>query len=103
VEPFVSFATLHPGSYFKKVFKSEFSSVATDLTKYIHILPVSVPKTLGKNGLSLLIDAHNKIRTESEMTYRNPTLHLEFVRDYWNKIDYTSAPFFKEVEYEDSL
>ena len=96
VEPFVSFATPHPGSSFKKLFQSKFSSIAKDLRKYIHILPVSIPKTLGSEGLSRLIDAHNQIRVESNMTYRNPTISIKDVASYWDLVDYTTVPFFEE-------
>lgn len=99
VEPFVSFATPHPGSFFRRLYKNEFSSIAKDLRKYIHLLPVAIPKTLGVNALSLLIDAHNRIRIESNMTYRNPTISTKDVINYWNSEDYTTIPFFEKETY----
>lgn len=96
VEPFVSFATPHPRSSFKRLFQSEFSSIAKDLRKYIHILPVAIPKTLGTKGLSLLVDSHNQIRIESNMTYRNPVISIDDVMAYWDLMDYATLPFFKE-------
>jgi radical SAM superfamily enzyme YgiQ (UPF0313 family) len=94
VEPFVSFATPHPGSSFNRFFQSEFSSITKNLRKYIHLLPVSIPKTLGPDGLCLLVNAHNQIRIESNMSYRNPTISLNNIMAYWDLVDYTTIPFF---------
>jgi radical SAM superfamily enzyme YgiQ (UPF0313 family) len=87
VEPFVSFATPHPGSLFQRTKLSSFTSIAKDLRKYIHILPVAIPKSLGGEALFKLIEAHNSIRIQSNMTYRNPTISIDDVTNYWNYDD----------------
>jgi len=85
VEPFVSFITPHPGSRTEEfINNSQLLLITSDLSKFIHLYPVSIPKTLGIENLGLLVEAHNKIRIESSMTYRNPCFSVDFVNEYSN-------------------
>ncbi len=43
-----------------------------------------------------MVDSHNQIRIESNMTYRNPIISMQDVMDYWDLTDYTTVPFFEE-------
>ncbi|MEY8509553.1 radical SAM protein [Lachnospiraceae bacterium 42-17] len=83
VEPFVAFLTPHPGSETEKfVEKGQVRLITSDLSKYIHLYPVSIPLSYGKGAVEDFIDVHNKIRTISNMTYRNPCIDLEYVYKY---------------------
>lgn len=91
VQPFVAFPTPHPGSRLDRHANEVGLKIITrDLTKYIHLYPVAVPTTLGVDALDalqLLVNAHNTIRLESKITYRNPVLDLSFVLSYADRID----------------
>ena len=83
VEPFVAFLTPHPGSETEKfVADGQVRLITSDLSKYIHLYPVSIPLSYGKGAVEDFIDVHNKIRTISNMTYRNPCIDLEYVYKY---------------------
>lgn len=83
IEPFISFFTPHPGSTSEShVFNGDILPITSDLSKYIHLYPVSVPTSLGYDAVDMFTDAHNRIRIISGMTYRNPCFTADFVRNY---------------------
>lgn len=91
VQPFIAFPTPHPGSYlYQAAEKLGLKIITRDLTKYIHLYPVAIPSSLGRNALNaveLLVNAHNTVRIESGMTFRNPLLDVDFVLSYADAID----------------
>lgn len=85
IEPFVAFLTPHPGSDTQKfVVDGRVRLITSDLSKYIHLYPVAVPLSYGKGAIEDFVDVHNKIRTVSNMTYRNPCIDINYVYSYAN-------------------
>jgi anaerobic magnesium-protoporphyrin IX monomethyl ester cyclase len=83
VEPFVAFATPHPGSQlWKQRDDLGLEVITSDLSKFIHLYPVAVPRSLGPEGIELMIESHNIIRSQTGMSSRNPCIELEFVLSY---------------------
>ena len=83
VQPFVAFTTPHPGSRLWHQREALGLKVITsDLSRFIHFYPVALPLSMGDNALQILVDAHNRIRIETKMINRNPTIDLNFVLAY---------------------
>ncbi len=88
VEPFVAFITPHPGNNVESfISQARIKRITSDYSKYIHLYPVAVPISFDKRNIIQLIEAHNEIRTTSNMTYRNPCISSEFVFSYSDLIN----------------
>jgi len=79
---YISFITPHPGSSFAKKFKDELNILTDDYSRYTHKQPVAVPKSLGRNGVKLMVDKYHRIGEVCEMQEVNPRID----QDYLNSI-----------------
>lgn len=81
VIPYLSFATPHPGSEFHLRSSELGMQILTfDLRRYTHLFPVAVPRSLGVNGLTLLVDSYNFIAETTDTKNWNPPIDQEYLR-----------------------
>ena len=74
--PYLSFLTPHPGSYLSAHMNElGLRRISDDLDYYTHKWPVSVPDSLGPDGLSALVEAYNRISTTTRSERYNPPIH----------------------------
>jgi radical SAM superfamily enzyme YgiQ (UPF0313 family) len=74
---YVSFITPHPGS---GIDNEEGLNVLThDLSRYTHKLPVAVPKSLGANGLRMMVDYYHRVAESTGMQEHNPRIDSHYL------------------------
>lgn len=81
---YVSFITPHPGSGLDREYGDQLRILTTDLSRYTHKQPVAVPRSLGENGLQLMVDAYHEVAEATGMQEVNPRVdqrYLDSVRD----------------------
>lgn len=76
---YVSFITPHPGSHLVKKHINDFVVLSNDYSRYTHKQPVAVPKSLGDNGLQLMVDAYHRIGEICNMQSVNPRIEQSYL------------------------
>jgi len=77
---YISFTTPHPGSGIENEVGLEI--LTKDYSRYTHKQPVAVPRSLGKNGLRLMVDQYHGLAESIGMQHVNPQIDPQ----YLNKI-----------------
>ena len=79
VVPLLSFFTPHPGSRSWQLAQNQEMDIVTrDLRRYTHLWPVAVPKTLGADGVRVLIAAYNTVAEQTRSYEFNPPIDLDW-------------------------
>lgn len=76
---YVSFITPHPGSSLESGRRDQLRILTTDLSRYTHKQPVAVPRSLGENGLQLMVDAYHRIAESCGMQEVNPGIDSKYL------------------------
>jgi len=76
---YMSFATPHPGLELSKS-GSDLIILSKDYSRYTHKQPVAVPKSLGRNGLKLLINTYHQLSEELGLTEVNPRIDPNYLK-----------------------
>lgn len=79
VRTYVSFITPHPNSGLSV--DSGLNIFTTDYSKYTHKLPVAVPRSLGLEGLDLMVDAYNHIAEVTSTERWNPKVDKNYLQE----------------------
>lgn len=56
-----------------------------DLSRYNHKQPVAIPKSLGQNGLRLMIGLYHQIAKNIGMQKYNPRIEPEYLKEILNR------------------
>lgn len=76
---YISFLTPHPGSGIE--YEEGLNVLTRDLNRYTHKQPVAVPKSLGENGLALMVDEYHRIAEETGMQKVNPEIDPQYLNE----------------------
>jgi radical SAM superfamily enzyme YgiQ (UPF0313 family) len=76
---YISFLTPHPGSHLVKKHANDITVLTDDYSRYTHKQPVAVPKSLGEDGLQLMVDAYHRIGEVCNMQSVNPTIDNDYL------------------------
>jgi radical SAM superfamily enzyme YgiQ (UPF0313 family) len=80
---YISFITPHPNS---RISNHEGLEILTDdLSRYNHKQPVAVPKSLGRDGLRLMVNQYHKIAENIGMQKYNPRIEPAYLKEILNK------------------
>lgn len=80
---YISFITPHPNS---RIDNHEGLEILTnDLSRYNHKQPVAIPKSLGHNGLRLMVDQYHKISEAIGMQEFNPRIDPGYIKEILNR------------------
>ena len=80
---YISFLTPHPNSNIDN--DSGLEILTNDLSRYNHKQPVAVPKSLGQDGLKLMVDLYHQITENIGMQGFNPKIDPEYLEEILNK------------------
>ena len=69
---YISFITPHPGSNLTNNLMDELVVLSSDLSRYTHKQPVAVPRSLGREGLQLMVDNYHRVAEATGMQDVNP-------------------------------
>jgi radical SAM superfamily enzyme YgiQ (UPF0313 family) len=86
VKTYLSFITPHPGTPLYENKNNELQILTHDYNRYTHKQPVAVPRSLGKEGLDLLINAYEETRADCNMEFFNPTLDQNYITELKEEI-----------------
>tara|TARA_Y100000034_G_scaffold136858_1_gene216434 strand:- start:626 stop:2056 length:1431 start_codon:yes stop_codon:yes gene_type:complete len=78
---YISFITPHPGSSFAEDVGRDLVILSEDLSRYTHKQPVAVPRSLGRNGLRLMVDHYHRIGEVCGMQDVNPKIDSEYLEE----------------------
>jgi len=80
---YISFLTPHPNSKIDNL--SGLEILTNDFSRFNHKQPVAVPKSLGQNGLNLMVDQYHKVTENIGMQKYNPKIDQEYLKQILNK------------------
>jgi radical SAM superfamily enzyme YgiQ (UPF0313 family) len=76
VKTYINFMTPHPGLELNR--NPRFNLLTLDFSRYNHKHPIFLPKSLGKNGLQLILDTYHDLIDFTGMQKFNPTVGEDF-------------------------
>jgi len=80
---YISFITPHPNS---RIDNHEGLEILTDdLSRYNHKQPVAIPKSLGQNGLRLMVGLYHQIAKNIRMQNCNPRIEPAYLKEILNR------------------
>ncbi|MBU2638331.1 MAG: B12-binding domain-containing radical SAM protein [Nanoarchaeota archaeon] len=77
VIPYISFMTPHPGS--QQVANPELEILTHDFNYYTHKLPIAVPRSLGSQGLRMMIAYFNYLSSITGTAHLNPPIQEDYI------------------------
>jgi len=80
---YISFLTPHPNSKIDNL--SGLEILTDDFSRYNHKQPVAVPKSLGQDGLRLMVDLYHQTAENIGMQKYNPKIDPEYLEEILNK------------------
>jgi len=75
---YISFVTPHPGSGIEN--EAGLHVLTRDYSRYTHKQPVAVPRSLGDNGLRLMVNEYHRIAETTGTEDLNPRIDSGYLR-----------------------
>lgn len=77
---YISFLTPHPGSHLTRIMNGDLIVLSRDYARYTHKQPVAVPRSLGREGLDLMVKEYHHLREACNAKDVNPIIDESYLQ-----------------------